>query len=121
MPDETMQEEAAIAHCEHDLPSTDVFERAACDLDHVAWPESGQHALPINLQPNGPTQAAATQRLRHQSRAFRAPIRARRSHDIFWHQEVFCENWQLPTVEAILPQDRACVSKTCSQRNAGVW
>jgi len=49
MPDETMQEEAAIAHCEHDLPSTDVFKRAACDLDHGRpareWATCSPHKL----------------------------------------------------------------------------
>jgi hypothetical protein len=59
-----MQEEAAITQGEHDLATPDVFERAACNLDHIARPKSGQHAFPVNPQ----TQTtAATQGLCHQS------------------------------------------------------
>jgi hypothetical protein len=54
--DEAMQKEAAVTQGEHDLAGPNVFERAACDLDHIARPKSWQHAFPVNLQ----TQMAAS-------------------------------------------------------------
>jgi hypothetical protein len=59
-----MQEKAAVTQGEHDLAGPDVFERAACDLDYIARPKSGQHALPVNLQTQTTT---ATQSVGHQS------------------------------------------------------
>jgi len=54
-----MQEEAAVTQCEHDLTGPDFFKRAACDLDHIARPKGGQHALPVNAQPHALRQTAA--------------------------------------------------------------
>ena len=62
-----MQEEAAVTQCEHDLAGPDFFKRAACDLDHIARPKSGQHALPVNAQLRALTQTtAAPQNVCHQ-------------------------------------------------------
>ena len=57
--DEAMQEEAVFTPGEHDLAGPDVFERATCDLDHIARPKSGQHAFPVNSQTHALTQATA--------------------------------------------------------------
>jgi len=48
--DEAMQKEAAVTQGEHDLARPNVFERTACDLDHIAWPKSRQHAFPVDSQ-----------------------------------------------------------------------
>jgi hypothetical protein len=50
-----MEEEAPVPPGEYNLAGPDVFRRAACDLDHVAWPKSGQHAFSVDPQ----TQTAA--------------------------------------------------------------
>jgi hypothetical protein len=53
-----MQEEAAFTPGEHDLAGPDVIQRAACDLDHIARPKSGQHAFPANAQTDARSTAA---------------------------------------------------------------
>jgi hypothetical protein len=59
------------------------------DFDHVARPQRGQHALAIDAE----TQTTAlAESLRRQSAALAARIRARRTHDICEHQDVFCWN-----------------------------
>jgi hypothetical protein len=45
-----MEEEAVLTQGEHHLAGLDVFGRAACDLDDIAWPKGGQHAFSVNLQ-----------------------------------------------------------------------
>jgi hypothetical protein len=55
--DETMQEEAVFTLGKDDLTGPDVFERAACDLNHIARPKSWQHAFPVNSQTHALTQA----------------------------------------------------------------
>jgi hypothetical protein len=59
-----MQKEAPVAPCQHDLAGPYVIEQAACDLDHIARPKSGEHAFPVNLQTQMTT---ATQNVCHQS------------------------------------------------------
>ena len=60
--EEAMQKQATVPQGEHDLARLYVFGRTACDFDHVARPESGQHAFPVDPQTRT---TAGTQRLRH--------------------------------------------------------
>jgi hypothetical protein len=61
-----MEEKTPVAQCQHDLAGPDVFKGAACNLDYMARPESGQHALPINTQTHSRTQTVAgAQSVRH--------------------------------------------------------
>ena len=83
-----MQKKPAVTPRQHDLSGTDLFRRAAFDLDHLTRPKSGQHAFPVNAQ----TQTtASTQSVRHQCGTCRTPAQACRAWVIFQHQEVFLE------------------------------
>jgi hypothetical protein len=88
--DKTMQEEAVVAQSKHDLAGPDVFKGAAGNLYHIARPQSGQHALPVNAQthPRARTIAAA-QNVCDESRAFCTPLGTPRKRRIFRHQEAF--------------------------------
>jgi hypothetical protein len=55
-----MQKESAFALRQDDFRRPNVFHRADCDLDHVARPKGGQHALAANAETQvaGLTQSA---------------------------------------------------------------
>jgi hypothetical protein len=53
--DETVQKQATVSQRQHDIAVAEFFEGAACDLDDVARPQSGQHAFSMNAE----TQARA--------------------------------------------------------------
>jgi hypothetical protein len=86
---ESMQKKTAVTLSQHDLTRANLFQGAALDFDHGAWPKSREHALSVRPQTQPP---APMQNLRSQGRALCAPTRARRTYKLFRHQEVFCEN-----------------------------
>jgi hypothetical protein len=55
-----MEKKTPAAQRKHDLAGPDVFDGAACNLDYMARPKSGQHALPKNTQTQPRTQTVAT-------------------------------------------------------------
>jgi hypothetical protein len=63
-----MHHKTVVTLREHDLTSPDVFERTAFDLNHVARPKGGEHALAEHAQTHSSAEASAeNQSLRHQS------------------------------------------------------
>lgn len=53
---ETVQKQAAVTQCQHDIAVAEFFEGTACDLDEVARPQSGQHAFSMNAETQARTQ-----------------------------------------------------------------
>jgi hypothetical protein len=51
----TVQKHTTVTQRQHYVVGAEFFEGAACDLDNVARPKSGQHALSMNAE----TQARA--------------------------------------------------------------
>jgi hypothetical protein len=59
---QAMQKKPAVTPRQHDLSGTNLFRRAAFDLDHLTRPKSGQHAFSVNAQMQTTT---STQSVRH--------------------------------------------------------
>ena len=49
--EKTVQEEAVIAHCEHDFSGSNLMDGTACDLNYIAGPQRGQHAFAAYAKP----------------------------------------------------------------------
>lgn len=112
----TVEEEPAFLHGEHDFTGASVLERASCNLDLIARPEGWQHALPVHLQ----VQAAADPQAGDGQRHACLFASQRRVIDCAGQsQDVFRDELHMAEVPATLPQARAAVSNTRSERKAG--
>jgi hypothetical protein len=54
-----VQEKAAVTQGKHDIARLNFFEGAACNLDLVARPKSGEHTLTENAKTNPARQTMA--------------------------------------------------------------
>ena len=106
-----MEKEPAFAQREDDLSVAHFVDGTARDLALIARTKSGQHALAAHTKPET---AAGAQACCRDCHLLRVPVHG----GIFWRKlqshETFREELHSQDVPAILPQERAAVSKTRS-------
>ena len=111
-----MKEKSALVYSKHNLAGPHLVNQTRFDLDDVAWPKRRQHAFPMNLQAQT---ASSAQDLHRQSASFNVALR-RIGRRMVRRYEVFLDELHTAEVPAILPHDKAAVSKTFSYRNVGL-
>jgi hypothetical protein len=98
-----MGEEAGADREQHDVSGLDLLDGPTADEEHIAWPDCGKHAVPVDPH----TRLTKTEQ--HFSDQGRSGVR----------QDVFRTDLHAPLVGFTLPQASAIVSNTCSRTKAG--